>query len=135
MKIDFSKSPPFCFIKFKRFFDQILWQIHFLNIDFKSEVFVLKCFRVISNEKQAFIQILHLITRQISWTVCVLFMQCKQIIYGNRCITTGLQIFLTKKNRIKNRLIYSDISCKTQIPIWLIFANTASKKQVFIFNP
>ena len=32
--------------EFKRFFDQILWQIHFLNIDFKSEVFELKCFRV-----------------------------------------------------------------------------------------
>ena len=45
-KIDFYKSPPFCFIEFKRFFDQILWQIHFLNINFKPEGFELNCFRV-----------------------------------------------------------------------------------------
>ena len=28
------------------FKNQILWQIHFLNIDFKPEVLELKCFRV-----------------------------------------------------------------------------------------
>ena len=30
----------------KDFFDQISWQIHFLNINFKPEVLELKCFRV-----------------------------------------------------------------------------------------